>query len=144
MTLIATALGAHNDAVMLAFFLLSCYFLQHQKLFWGLLALIIAAHVKLTALIWFPAVGLWILSNWGWQRAIRVGLGTSFSGFVLSWFLYAPFGGWQTLQRMLEDAPVAAVGIGFQHRIQNCTIRSRPRCRQVGVAPCWPGSRHIP
>ena len=103
LTLFATALGAHNDAVMLVFILLGCWFMQRQKPFLGILSLIIAAHVKLTALIWFPAAGLWILYRWGWKRTIRVGLGALVSGIVLSWFLYAPFGGWQTLPRMLNE-----------------------------------------
>ena len=103
MTLIATAVGGHNDAVMLVLVLLSWWFLQRQRPFLAMLALIVAAHVKLTALIWLPACALWIVWRWGWARALKTGLASVTSGLVLSWLLYAPFGGWQTLPRMLNE-----------------------------------------
>ncbi|MFZ2096800.1 MAG: glycosyltransferase 87 family protein [Anaerolineales bacterium] len=103
MTLVATALGGHNDAVMLVLILSSCWLLQRQHPYLAMLALILAAHVKLTALIWLPACALWILWRWGWGRALKVGLASAVSGLVLSWLLYAPFGGWQSLPRMLQE-----------------------------------------
>jgi hypothetical protein len=68
-----------------------------------MLALTLAAHVKLTALIWLPACALWIVWRWGWSRALRIGLASLVSGLALSWFLYAPFGGWRSLPRMLDE-----------------------------------------
>jgi hypothetical protein len=56
LTLIATAVGAHNDALMLVLILSTWWSLQRQHPFLAMLALILAAHVKLTALIWLPAV----------------------------------------------------------------------------------------
>ena len=103
MTLIATAVGGHNDAVMLVLVLLSWWLLQRQRPFLAMLALIVAAHVKLTALIWLPACALWIVWRWGRGRALKIGLASITSGLVLSWLLYAPFGGWQTLPRMLNE-----------------------------------------
>ncbi|MGB7876412.1 MAG: hypothetical protein WBL25_18675 [Anaerolineales bacterium] len=103
MTLIATAVGGHNDAVMLVLVLLSWWLLQRQRPFLAMLALIVAAHVKLTALIWLPACALWIVWRWGWARALKIGLASITSGLALSWLLYAPFGGWQTLPRMLNE-----------------------------------------
>lgn len=103
MTLVATALGGHNDAVMLVLMLPSCWLLQRQHPYLAMLALILAAHVKLTALIWLPACALWILWRWGWGRALKIGLASAASGLVLSWLLYAPFGGWQSLPRMLHE-----------------------------------------
>ena len=103
LTLIATAVGGHNDAVMLVLVLLSWWLLQHQRPFLAMLALIVAAHVKLTALIWLPACALWIVWRWGWGRALQIGLASVASGLVLSWLLYAPFGGWSTLPRMLDE-----------------------------------------
>ena len=103
MILIATALGGHNDAVMLILVLLSWWLLQHQRPYLALLGLIIAAHVKLTALIWLPACALWIMWRWGWTRALKIGLASLFGGLILSWLLYAPFGGWGTLPRMLHE-----------------------------------------
>ena len=103
LTLIATALGGHNDAVMLVLVLLCWWLLQRQRLFLALLTLILAAHVKLTALIWLPACALWILWRWGGKRTLKVGLASAASGLALSWSLYAPFDGWGSLPRMLQE-----------------------------------------
>jgi hypothetical protein len=103
LVLIASALGGHNDALMLALLLLSWWFLQRQRPFWALLALILAAHVKLTALIWLPACLLWIAWRQGWRRALKLGLGSAACGLVVSRLLYQPFGGWGTLPRMLHE-----------------------------------------
>lgn len=103
LTLMATALGGHNDAVMLVLVILSWWFFQRQQPILALLALIMGAHVKLTALIWLPAGILWIVWRWGWRRALKICLVSLISGLVISWFLYLPFGGWQTLPRMLDE-----------------------------------------
>ena len=103
LTLFASALGGHNDAVMLVLVLLSWWLLQRQRPFLAMLTLIVAAHVKLTALIWLLACALWIVWRWGWGRALKIGLASIASGLVLSWLLYAPFGGWGTLPRMLDE-----------------------------------------
>jgi hypothetical protein len=103
MTLLATALGGHNDVIMLVLVLLCCWLLQRKRPYLALAALILAAHVKLTALIWLPACMLWIVSCWGWRRALKIGLFGAVNGLVLSWLLYAPFGGWQSLPRMLHE-----------------------------------------
>ena len=102
-TLISTAVGGHNDAVMLVLVLLGWWLLQRQHPFWALLALLLAAHVKLTALIWLPACMIWIIWQWGGKQALKIGLAGAASGLALSWLLYAPFGGWQTLPRMLHE-----------------------------------------
>lgn len=103
LTLITTAIGGHNDAVMLVFVLLGWWLLQRQRPYWAVIVLILAAHVKLTALIWLPTCALWIAWRYGWKRALKVGLASVVSGLVLSWLLYAPYGGWQTLPRMLQE-----------------------------------------
>ena len=103
LTLVASALGAHNDALMLALVLLCFWLLQRRRPYFALLALILAAHVKLTALIWLPACGLWILWRYGWKDALKIGLASAVSGLALSWLLYAPFGGWSSLPRMLHE-----------------------------------------
>lgn len=103
MTLVVTALGGHNDAVMLVLILLCWWLLQRQHPVLALLALSLAAHVKLTALIWLPACALWIAWRWGWRHAFRLGLLGAVSGLALSWLLYAPFGAWQSLPRMLQE-----------------------------------------
>jgi hypothetical protein len=103
LTLISTALGGHNDAVMLVLVLLCWWLSQRQHMYLAMLALILAAHVKLTALIWLPVCALWILWRWGWKRALKVALASAVSGLALSWLLYAPFGGWGSLPRMLQE-----------------------------------------
>jgi len=101
--LLATAVGGHNDAVMLVLVLSSCWLLQRGRPFPAVLALLLAAHVKLTALIWLPACALWMAWRWGWGRALKIGLAGIASGLALSWLLYAPFDGWGTLPRMLDE-----------------------------------------
>ena len=103
LTLITTAVGGHNDAVMLVFMILSWWFLQRQKPILALLALIMGAHVKLTALIWLPTSILWIIWRWGWKRALKICLISLTIGVVISWLLYKPFGGWGTLPQMLSE-----------------------------------------
>jgi hypothetical protein len=103
MTLIAIAVGAHNDAVMLVLVLLCWWLLQRKRPYLALMTLILAAHVKLTALIWFPACIFWIVMHWGWKRASIISSLSVLCGLLLSWLLYAPFGGWHSLPRMLHE-----------------------------------------
>jgi len=112
--LLATAVGGHNDAVMLVLVLSSWWLLQRQRPFWAILVLILAAHVKLTALIWLPACALWIVWRWGWGRALKIGLASLVSGLALSWILYAPFGGWGSLPRMLDERSMFLANSGWR------------------------------
>lgn len=101
--LVASAVGAHNDMVMLAFVLGSFLALQQRRWLAALLLLVLAAHVKLTALTLAPLYGLWLVRQLGWRRALAyAAVGASVS-VALSWLLYAPLGGWATLPRMLEE-----------------------------------------
>jgi len=59
--------------------------------------------VKLTALIVAPVVGLWLVRCCGWRRALGLGAAATATGVLLSWLLYAPFGGWGSLPRMLAE-----------------------------------------
>jgi hypothetical protein len=103
LTLLSTAVGGHNDLLLLALWLASLWLMQRQRPFLALLTLILAAQVKLTALIWLPVYVLWIVRKWGWRRAVgRVGGGLVL-GLAISWLLYLPFGGWATLPRMLYE-----------------------------------------
>jgi hypothetical protein len=76
---------------------------QRQRWLLGLLALASAAHVKLTALLLLPVLGLWLVRRCGWWRAIRISGVAGALALVLSWLLYAPLGGWATLPRMLGE-----------------------------------------
>lgn len=101
--LITTAMGAHNDLLMLVALLAALLLFQRQRWVWGLLALALAAHVKLTALLILPMLGLWLLRRCGWVRALRICALALAAAIPISWLLYAPFGGWATLQRMLQE-----------------------------------------
>jgi alpha-1,6-mannosyltransferase len=101
--LTATAVGAHNDMLMLALMLAAVLLFQRQGWLIGLLALALAAHVKLTALLLLPVFGLWLARRVGWWRAICISGVAGALALTLSWLLYAPLGGWATLPRMLGE-----------------------------------------
>lgn len=101
--LVASAVGAHNDFVMLVLLLLMLWAFQRQYWVVGLLAFVLAAHVKLTVLILAPVIGLWLARRIGWRRALTRGAAVLAIAIPLSWLLYAPLGGWGTLPRMLHE-----------------------------------------
>ena len=101
--LIATALGAHNDALLLVFLFLTFWCWQRARWLAGWLAFGFAAQVKLTALLLVPVLGLWLVRKVGWARALQSSLLGLVLTLVISWLLYAPLGGWATLPRMLYE-----------------------------------------
>ncbi len=101
--LITTAIGAHNDILMMLMVLVALLLFQRRRWAWGLLALLLAAHVKLTALLILPIVGLWLVRRCGWLRTIRISALALGLAIPISWMLYAPLGGWATLRRMLQE-----------------------------------------
>ena len=101
--LVSSAVGAHNDMVMLVLILASFWALQRRVWLAALLLLVLAGHVKLTALTLAPLYGLWLVRQLGWRRALAYGGLTVMVGLAISWLLYAPLGGWATLPRMLEE-----------------------------------------
>ncbi len=103
MVILATALGAHNDALMLALLAGGLLCLQGRRPILAWLALLLAAHVKLTVLIWAPLWGLWLWREQGLGRAVRSATVAVAVGLPLSWLLYRPLGGWETLPRMLQE-----------------------------------------
>jgi hypothetical protein len=103
LVLITTAIGAHNDILMLLAVLAALQLFQRRHWVGGLLALLLAAHVKLTALLILPLFGLWLLRRRGWYRTFRDGIVALVLAIPLSWLLYAPLGGWATLRRMLQE-----------------------------------------
>ena len=106
LVLLSTALGAHNDVIMLFFMLLAFLLVQRQRWLLALLALWLAAHVKLTALLLLPILGLWLVRQRGWRRAMAISFGAFGVALPLSWLLYAPLGGWVTLPRMLRERTI--------------------------------------
>lgn len=101
--LMATALGAHNDALMIFCLMLGFWGWQRGRWLIGWLAFGLATQVKLTALLLVPALGLWLVRQVGWWRALRISLLAGGITLGLSWALYAPLGGWVTLPRMLYE-----------------------------------------
>ena len=99
LTLIATAVGAHNEPLLIGFVLLAVFAFVRSQFVIGLLLLVLAAHVKITALLVLPAFALWLLHQRGWRRTLSVLSGVGVIGIALSWLLYAPLGGWASLPK---------------------------------------------
>lgn len=117
LTLMSTALGAHNDALMLMFVLAGLALFTAAKSWWraslGLLMLVLAAHVKLTALVFVPVVLVWLWRRDGVWRVAVSGVLAVGLGIGLSWLLYQPLGGWATLTKNLyERSILSANSIG--------------------------------
>jgi hypothetical protein len=107
LVLIATGVGAHNDAVMMPLLLAMLWLVQRQRWLLALLALILAAHVKLTALMLTPLIGLVDCAALRLAAGAWPGAGCNRRlALLLSWLLYAPFGGWGTLPRMLAERSI--------------------------------------
>jgi hypothetical protein len=101
--LVTSAIGAHNDMLMLLALLAMLLLFQRRRWVGGLLALVLAAHVKLTALLLLPVLAVWLVQRCGWWRAIRSSVSALVVAIPLSWLLYAPLGGWATLPSMLRE-----------------------------------------
>ncbi len=101
--LLGFALGAHNDGLMLVLLLATFLAAQRRRWLLAFLLLGLAAHVKLTALIWLPVFALWLWRQIGFRRALLAGIGAAALLLPLSWLLYQPLGGWETLPRMLSE-----------------------------------------
>jgi hypothetical protein len=103
LVIVSTAIGAHNDALMLVFVLLALWLMQRQHWLLGLLALIAAAHVKITALVMLPVMCLWLWRRIGLARAAGWTASAAAIALPISYTLYAPLGGWTTLPRNLFE-----------------------------------------
>jgi hypothetical protein len=134
--LLVVAVGAHNDALMLLLVLLGACYLQRRRPIPALLLLLAAAHIKVTALLFLPAWLIWTIRRpttvqaryivprrptQAYVRALLLVLGRSSFVFGLtllialpiSWLLYKPFGGWESLTRWLADrAPLFTTSLG--------------------------------
>ena len=104
--LISTAVGAHNDGLMLAWILVALLLMQREHWLLGIMALGLAAHVKVTALLLMPVLILWLARRRGWQHAFALSAAALALLAPLSWVLYEPLGGWQTLPRMLRERAI--------------------------------------
>ncbi len=103
LVLISTAVGAHNDVLMLVFVLLAVGCFQRQRFLLGLMALLLAAHVKITALVLLPVLAVWLIRRAGWLKASLLTGGALLIMLPVSWLLYAPLGGWSSLPKNLYE-----------------------------------------
>ena len=103
LVVIDTAVGAHNDVLMLAFVLLGVWLFQRKFFLLGLLALLLAAHVKITALVLLPVFVVWLIRRAGWFKAIAFTASAGGIMLPISWLLYAPLGGWASLTKNLFE-----------------------------------------
>lgn len=103
LVIVSTAIGAHNDVLMLVFVLAALALFQRQHGLLGLLALIAAAHVKMTALILLPVFCIWLVRQVGVVRTLQTTLAAVAIAAPFSYLLYAPLGGWVTLPRNLYE-----------------------------------------
>ena len=73
--IVASAIGGHNETLVLVPALMALWLIQREQWLGGLLCLIVAAHIKLTCLIFLPPVILWLQMRIGWRATLlRVGV----------------------------------------------------------------------
>ncbi len=103
LVLYETANGGHNDGWMLILVLLAAGAVLRGRGVLALLALALAAHFKITALLVLPPLGIVYWRRWGWRRtgqALLIALPLAAAG---SWLLFQPLGGWQVWRVWLDD-----------------------------------------
>jgi hypothetical protein len=108
LVLISAALGAHNDALMLLFVSAGVALLMRAPR-WamaGIVLLLLAAHVKLTALILLPVALIWLWRRDGLRPMVFAVCLAGAIAVPTSWLLYQPLGGWVTLTRNLYERSV--------------------------------------
>jgi hypothetical protein len=103
LTLLTSAVGGHNEALMLVFVLLWVLCFTRRQFALGLLALAAAAHVKFTALLLAPVALLWMLGVCGWRKTLMIVLPVAAIALALSYAAYWPLGGWATLPKNFEQ-----------------------------------------
>jgi hypothetical protein len=103
LTVLSSAVGGHNEALMLVFVLLWVFAFTRGRFALGLLALALAAHVKFTALLLIPVALLWLIGARGWRVMFKTALPVALLTLMLSWLAYQPLGGWATLPKNLQQ-----------------------------------------
>ena len=134
LVLVSTAVGAHNDALMLMFVLLAGWLIQRELWLFALLAIFAAAHVKFTALVMLPMLCLWMVHQVGWRRAAVLTISAIAVALPVSFALYASLGGWGTLPRNLfERSLISTNSIGellYRYLRESAGV-VRPRAQQI-------------
>jgi hypothetical protein len=89
--------------LMLVPILVAVLLFQREQWLLGLIALLIAAHIKITALVMLPVLCVWLVVRCGWRRAMLLTIVAFAIVLPISWLLYAPLGGWAALPRNLFE-----------------------------------------
>jgi len=97
------ALNGHNDLVMVAIMLAGLWLMLGRHATVGVVTLVVAGLVKVSAWILLPVVFVWLLRQRGWRHGLAVIALASCAGGLLVFLAYAPFGGWALLPEMLKD-----------------------------------------
>ncbi len=87
----------HNDMVMWAVILAGIWFLVRQRALPGLLMLVAAGLIKVTAWLVLPVAAIWLVRQRGWIKTLRVGVPALLIGAGMVWLAYLPLGGWTRL-----------------------------------------------
>ncbi len=104
--IIAVAVGAHNDGMMVMLLLLAVLSFQRQRFVFGLVALGMAGHVKVTILVLVPVFLLWVMRRRGAWPTLWASIRAAAIALPISWFLYRQYGGWDTLPRMVRERAI--------------------------------------
>ncbi len=94
-------INGHNDLVMWAVMLAGVWLLLRRQVLPGLLVLIAAGLIKVTAWVALPVVAIWLIRQRGWIKALRVGVPAMLIGTGMVWLAYLPLGG---LTRLVDIA----------------------------------------
>ena len=94
-------INAHNDLMMWAVVLAGIWLLLRQRAVPGLMVLVAAGLIKITAWVTLPVAAVWLIRQRGWIKALRVGVPAMLLGTVMVWLAYLPLGG---LARLVEVA----------------------------------------
>ncbi|NJM40277.1 MAG: hypothetical protein HC853_05695 [Anaerolineae bacterium] len=68
--IVVSAMGGHNETLVLLPMLMALWLMQRQHWLGGLLCLVAAAHIKLTCLMFLPPAVLWLLVRLGWRETL--------------------------------------------------------------------------
>jgi hypothetical protein len=90
-------INGHNDLVLWAVMLAGVWLLVRQRALPGLLVLVAAGLIKVTAWVVLPVAAIWLIRQRGWIKALRVGVPALLIGAGMVWFAYLPLGGWTRL-----------------------------------------------
>ena len=96
-------INGHNDMVLWAVTLAGIWLLVRGRALPGLLVLVAAGLIKVTAWVALPVAAIWLVRQREWIKALRVGVPALLIGAGMVWFAYLPLGGWTRLLDIARD-----------------------------------------